>query len=144
MTGTIRTFSPEHQELVHRRIREIATHIAASAGAEAEVEIPMSTDYPVTVNDPELTEEVVPSLRKVAGDENVIVTDLITGAEDFSYFANEVPGFFFFLAGSPSTCPWKKPPPITPRTSSSTRAVSSSGSRACWPWPWTTCGPTHP
>ena len=105
MTGTIRTFSPEHQDLVHRRIREIATHIAASAGAEAEVEIPMSTDYPVTVNDPDLTEAMVPSLTKVAGDDNVVVTDLITGAEDFSYFANEVPGFFFFLGGKPLEVP---------------------------------------
>ena len=105
MTGTIRTFSPEHQDLVHRRIREIATHIAASAGAEAEVEIPMSTSYPVTVNDPELTEQMVPSLAKVAGEENVVVTDLITGAEDFSYFANEVPGFFFFLGGKPLDVP---------------------------------------
>ncbi len=105
MTGTIRTFSPEHQELVHRRIREIATHIAASAGAEAVVEIPMSTDYPVTVNDPDLTDQMVPSLYKVAGEENVVVTDLITGAEDFSYFANEVPGFFFFLGGKPLDVP---------------------------------------
>ena len=105
MTGTIRTFSPEHQELVHRRIREIATHIAASAGAEAVVEIPMSTDYPVTVNDPELTAEMVSSLQKVAGDDNVVVSDLITGAEDFSYFANEVPGFFFFLGGKPLDVP---------------------------------------
>ncbi|NNM31670.1 MAG: M20/M25/M40 family metallo-hydrolase [Gemmatimonadetes bacterium] len=65
----------------------------------------MSTSYPVTVNDPDLTEEMVPSLRKVAGDDNVIVTDLITGAEDFSYFANEVPGFFFFLGGKPLDVP---------------------------------------
>jgi len=105
MTGTIRTFSEEHQELVHRRIREIATHIAASAGAEAEVEIPMSTDYPVTYNDPELTEEAVAALNRVAGEDNVIVTDLITGAEDFSYFANEVPGFYFFIGGKPLDVP---------------------------------------
>lgn len=105
LTGTIRTFSPEHQELVHRRIREIATHIAASAGAEAEVDIPMSTDYPVTANDPDLTEEAVASLNKVAGEEAVLVSELITGAEDFSYFANEVPGFFFFLGGKPLDVP---------------------------------------
>ncbi len=106
MTGTIRTFSTEHQELVHRRIREIATHVAASAGARAEVEIPMSTHYPVTVNDPELTTSfAVPTLARVAGAENVVESELITGAEDFSYFANEVPGFFFFLGGKPAGVP---------------------------------------
>jgi amidohydrolase len=105
MTGTIRTFSAEHQELVHRRIREIATHIAASAGARAEVEIPMSTSYPVTINDPDLTSFAVPSLERVAGADNVVVSELITGAEDFSYFANEVPGFFFFLGGKPADVP---------------------------------------
>ena len=48
---------------------------------------------------------MVASLQKVAGDENVVVSDLITGAEDFSYFANEVPGFFFFLGGKPLDVP---------------------------------------
>ncbi|MBW3535459.1 MAG: amidohydrolase [Gemmatimonadetes bacterium] len=105
MTGTIRTFSEAHRELVHRRIREIATHIAASAGAEAEVQIPMSSDYPVTFNDPALTETAVTALARVAGAENVKVTDLITGAEDFSFFANEVPGFYFFVGGKPLDVP---------------------------------------
>jgi len=105
MTGTIRTFSAEHRDLVHRRIREIAGHIAASAGAEAEVQIPMSSNYPVTYNDPELTEKAVAALNRVAGEESVIVTDLITGAEDFSFFANEVPGFYFFIGGKPLDVP---------------------------------------
>ena len=105
MTGTIRTFSEEHRNLVHRRIREIATHIAASAGAEATVQIPMSSNYPVTYNDPDLTDKAVAALNRVAGEDKVIVTDLITGAEDFSFFANEVPGFYFFIGGKPLDVP---------------------------------------
>jgi len=44
---------------------------------------------------------MIPTLQKVAGKDKVIEIDAITGAEDFSYFQNEVPGFFFFLGGTP-------------------------------------------
>ncbi len=105
MVGTIRTFGEEQKETVHRRIREIAEHVAASAGASAEVTIPLTTDYPVTVNDDDLTERGVEVLKQVAGDDGVVESDLVTGAEDFSYFAREVPGFFFFLGGKPLDVP---------------------------------------
>lgn len=105
MLGTIRTFSAEQAETVHRRIREIATNIAESAGASVEIQIPHTTSYPVTYNDPDLTGEALETLRRVAGEDAVIETTLITGAEDFSYFANEVPGFFFFLGGKPLDVP---------------------------------------
>ncbi len=105
MVGTIRTFSEEHKELVHRRIREIAGHVAASAGAEAEVTIPLTTDYPVTANDPELTVRSVASLRRIAGEENVEEVGLVTGAEDFSYFSREIPGFYYRLGGKPRGVP---------------------------------------
>lgn len=105
MVGTIRTFSEAQKELVHRRIREIATHVAASAGATAEVTIPLTTDYPVTANDPDLTERAVAVLERVAGHGQVRESELITGAEDFSFFAREVPGFFFFLGGKPLNVP---------------------------------------
>ena len=101
LLGTIRTFDPEHTELVHRRIREIATNIGEAAGADVTVEIPATVSYPVTVNDPDLTATSIESLARVGGAERVIESPLITGAEDFSYFANEVPGFFFFLGGKP-------------------------------------------
>jgi len=101
MLGTIRTFDPEQTATVHRRIREIATHIAASAGAEAEVTIPVTVSYPVTHNDPELGASSVEALRGVAGDERVLETPLIGGAEDFSFFQEEVPGFYFFLGAKP-------------------------------------------
>ena len=101
LLGTIRTFDPEQTETVHRRIREIATNIAEAAGATAEVQIPYTTHYPVTYNDPDLTSTSIESLARVAGEDNVVESTLITGAEDFSYFAEEVPGFFVFLGGKP-------------------------------------------
>ena len=62
---------------------------------------PFTTTYPVTYNSPDLTREALESLRRVAGDDNVNEVPLITGAEDFSFFAKEVPGFYFFLGGKP-------------------------------------------
>lgn len=101
MIGTIRTLDDGMREIVHRRIREIAEHTAASNGATVEIEIPMSASYPVTYNDPDLTESMLPSLVRAAGQGNVVLVDAETGAEDFSFFANEVPGFYFFVGGMP-------------------------------------------
>lgn len=84
MIGTIRTFSPQDQQLVHRRINEIATNIAESAGAKADVKIDIM--YPVTYNDPKLTDQMVPSLEAVAGKNNIRLTPASTGAEDFSFY----------------------------------------------------------
>ncbi|NVJ85050.1 MAG: amidohydrolase [Algoriphagus sp.] len=97
MIGTIRTFGDEQQALVHERITEIATNIAESAGAKADVEI--GKLYPSTVNDPELTAQMLPSIQSAAGKENVIAMPPVTGAEDFSFFQREKPGFFIFLGG---------------------------------------------
>ena len=99
MIGTIRTYSDEQQALVHRRINEIAVNIAESAGAEAEVTIKKM--YPVTHNDPELTEKMRPTLERVAGEGNLWLHDPFTGAEDFSFFQIEKPGLFVFLGGMP-------------------------------------------
>jgi amidohydrolase len=105
LVGTIRTFSEEQRDYVHDRIRTIAENVAASAGAEVEIELPFTTHYPVTYNDPALTERSVGSLERIAGAENVSVVPLETGAEDFSYFAEQVPGFYYFLGGRPSDTP---------------------------------------
>ncbi len=99
MIGTIRTLDTSMQRIIHEKIKTTATSIAESAGAIAEVDIQVG--YPVTYNDPILTAEVLPIMEKVIGEENIIVTRPITGAEDFSFFAREVPGFFFFLGGKP-------------------------------------------
>lgn len=94
MIGTLRTFDADTRTQIHERVTRTAEQIAASAGATAEVEI--SLGYPVTANDPGLTRAMQPTLQRVAGD-RLIESPLITGAEDFSYYANEVPGMFFFL-----------------------------------------------
>ena len=99
MIGTIRTFGESQQELVHKRIKEVATKIAESAGATADVEIQKM--YPSTINDPALTERMIKTLNQVAGTENALGHDPITGAEDFSYYQREAPGLFIFLGGMP-------------------------------------------
>ena len=99
MTGTIRTFLPDVRRAIEDRVRRTAHRIAESAGATAEVEI--DRGYPVTVNDPALTAKMLPSLERVAGTDGVVVASQVTGAEDFSYFAQEVPGLYFFLGITP-------------------------------------------
>ncbi|MCW5619548.1 MAG: amidohydrolase [Burkholderiales bacterium] len=99
MVGTIRTFDEALRDDIHRRIALTAENIAEASGATAEVVI--EKPYAVTVNDPGLTERMLPTLKRVAGAENVILRDRLMGAEDFSFFAQRVPGLFFFLGGSP-------------------------------------------
>jgi amidohydrolase len=101
MRGTIRTLSREDEQLVHRRIREIVVKTAEAAGAEAVVDIPYASRYPVTYNDPALTERMLASLQRSAGKENVILRPPVTGAEDFSFYQEKVPGLFYFLGGMP-------------------------------------------
>ncbi len=113
MIGTIRTLDTEMQKIIHEKMRKTATLIAESAGAEADVDIQIG--YPVTYNNPELTRAMLPTLFRSAGEDNVIVSRPITGAEDFSYYAQEVPGLFFFLGGmKPGTDPLEAPGHHTP------------------------------
>jgi amidohydrolase len=96
LVGTIRTLDTAMQRQVHERIRAIATNIAESAGTTCEVNI--KRGYPVTYNNPQLTAKMLPSLYKAAGSEDKVrVIKAVTGAEDFSFFAQEVPGLFYFL-----------------------------------------------
>jgi len=97
LTGTIRTFDPEMRQEIHDRIRRIARSVAEGFGAVAEVEI--DPGVPVTYNDPQLTDAMVPTLQKVYGAEGVHLADRITGAEDFAFYQEEVPGLFFFIGG---------------------------------------------
>lgn len=99
MIGTIRTLDTKMQKNIHDEIRHVATTIAESMGATAEVDI--QKGYPVTYNNVDLTENMVPSLQEVAGAENVVLTNAITGAEDFSFFQKEIPGFYYFVGGMP-------------------------------------------
>ena len=99
MIGTIRTLDTSMQKIIHEKIKWTAEKIAESSGATAEVKIQIG--YPVTYNNPQLTSKMLPSLEKAAGEDNVRVIKASTGAEDFSFYAQKVPGLFFFLGGKP-------------------------------------------
>jgi len=101
MVGTIRTFDDSMRADIHRRIRRTAEQIAQSQGATAVVSIPPEAGYPLTYNDPALTERSLPTLRRIVGDSGLMITVPITGAEDFSQFQKKIPGFFFFLGVTP-------------------------------------------
>ena len=97
LTGTIRTFTKASQEEIHERMKSTAAGIAEASGAKAEVNIFNKTL--VTYNDPGLMEKMLPTFKKVAGESNVVEMNPVTGAEDFSYFAEKVPSIFFYLGG---------------------------------------------
>lgn len=93
--GTVRTYDPEVRDLVEARMAEVLDGVTASGGGS------YSLDYrrgmPATINDPELTDESLPSVTRVVGAESTEELDPTMGGEDFSFFANEVPGFFYRL-----------------------------------------------
>lgn len=99
MAGTIRTLDSAMQKDVHEKIRRTAVNIAESMGATAEVSI--DTKTLVTYNTPELVKKMLPSLQKAAGAENVLESEWVTGAEDFSYFGEKAPAFYFMVGGMP-------------------------------------------
>lgn len=99
MIGTIRTLDYAMQKKLNDEMKRRVPAIAEAFGAKAEIEI--ESGYPITYNHIKLVEEMLPSLERTAGKENVIFINAITGAEDFSYFQKEIPGFYFFLGGKP-------------------------------------------
>jgi amidohydrolase len=99
MLGTVRTLSNDDKTLVYNRIKQIAEKTAEAAGAEAIVELPYTGYSPVTFNNVALTNAILPSLQKSAGIDNVLLVPAITGAEDFSFFSEKIPGFYFLIGG---------------------------------------------
>ncbi len=99
LEGTIRTFDMGMRSQIFDKVKHTATTIASSGGATVRVQI--DSGYPVTANDPRLTERMVPSLRRAAGEDRLEVGPLVTGAEDFSYFQRRAPGLFVFLGVTP-------------------------------------------
>ncbi|MEH6566746.1 MAG: amidohydrolase [Halopseudomonas sp.] len=97
MSGTVRTFDDKVQAEVNERIKLTAEHVAAASGAKAQVNIVQN--YATTVNDPALTAQMLPTLQQAAW--KVVESPLVTGSEDFSFYAREVPGLFFFLGVTP-------------------------------------------
>ena len=101
MLGTIRSLSPDDEKMMVERVKQIITKTAEANGATAEIALPWTSHYPVTFNNVALTEKMLPSLRKTAGDSNVVLKPATTGAEDFSFYQLKAPGLFIFLGGMP-------------------------------------------
>ena len=101
MVGTIRTFDPDMREAILADLRNVASHVAAAHGAKVEAQVPDGEGNPATVNDPDLTARMLPSLQAAVGADNVYEPPLQMGAEDFAYYAREVPAMFFFVGATP-------------------------------------------
>ena len=97
MIGTIRTLDYDMKDHINKRMEEMVPALARAYGGDATIEIRDMTA--ITFNDPSLVEQMLPTMKRIAGESNVRTQKAITGAEDFSYFQKEVPGFFFFLGG---------------------------------------------
>jgi len=108
MEGTIRTFDAAMREQIHMRIERTARMIAESAGAS--IEFKLRYGYPATINNPELTVRMMPTLQRVGGEGGVVSVQPQTIAEDFSYYANETPGLYLFIGnGKPGLDPQTLP-----------------------------------
>jgi amidohydrolase len=99
LIGTIRTLDYDMQKKLNEMMLFRVKAIAESYGATADITI--EKGYPITYNDPDLTAKMLPSLERSAGKENIILRNASTGAEDFSFFQKEVPGFYYFVGGKP-------------------------------------------
>jgi amidohydrolase len=114
MMGTIRTFDEAMRDDVHDRVKTLAE--AIGRGARAHCAVCINKNYPVTVNDPELTAAMAPTLGRVAGPERLQVVPKVMGSEDFSFFQRVVPGLFFFVGVvPPGTSPDQAAPNHSPR-----------------------------
>jgi amidohydrolase len=95
LEGTVRTYGEASRATVERRMREILDGVTRAGGGRFDLEY--VNQAPATVNDPALSRRVRPALERAVGAERVVeVTPQMVG-EDFAYFANEVPGFYFRL-----------------------------------------------
>jgi amidohydrolase len=101
LVGTIRTLNKAAREHMYEAVPRKVKGIADSMRAEVEVTLPLDYNYPITYNDPELTEKMVPTLIRSAGRGNVIYSKPVTGAEDFSFFQEKIPGLYMWIGGKP-------------------------------------------
>ena len=99
MRGTIRTFEEDMRDDIHERVTTLAE--AISRGSRAGCTVCIEKNYPVTINDPALTEAMTPTLQRIAGPQGLLLIPKVTGSEDFSYFQRIIPGLFFFVGVTP-------------------------------------------
>ena len=95
MEGTVRTYDPDTRDTIERRMEEILNGITLAGGGSYELDYERGS--PATINDPDLTAQMAPTLERIVGANRVVIVEPVMGGEDFSFFANEVPGFFFRL-----------------------------------------------
>jgi len=105
MKGTLRALDPEMRLQLQERVKRTAEDIAHSAGATVKVSFGQHNAYPVTANDPKLTQRMLPTLQRVAGPGKLLEVPPILGGEDFSFFAQEIPGLYVFLGSRPPNEP---------------------------------------
>ena len=95
LEGTVRTYAPEVQDMVEKRMNEILKGITLAYGGSFELNYERGT--PATINNPELCKQMIPTLERVVGKDNLKMMDPVMGGEDFAIFANEVPGIYYRL-----------------------------------------------
>ena len=114
MRGTIRSFDEEMRDDIHERVTTLAEAIAR--GSRASCTVCIRKNYPVTVNDPKLTEAMLPTLRRSAGERHLMLVPKVMGSEDFSFFQQLLPGLFIFIGVTPpGTDPSTSAPNHSPR-----------------------------
>ncbi|TXE19713.1 amidohydrolase [Psychroserpens burtonensis] len=97
LIGTVRTLDPDMKALIEKRMTEMTRDIAKAYGGEATITFQNNTT--ITYNDFDLVDQMLPTMQRIAGDKNVRLRKATTGGEDFSYFQEVIPGFYFFLGG---------------------------------------------
>ncbi len=100
LTGTIRALSSTDRDYICSAVIKKARLVAEAMGCEVEIRLDPQEGYPVTYNDPELTRSSDTILRQCFG-QRILTVPSVTGAEDFAFYAQEIPAFFFFLGVRP-------------------------------------------
>jgi amidohydrolase len=110
LVGTIRTLNPQARELMYEAMQRKVKGISDSMRASAQLTLPLDYQYPITFNDPALTTKMLPTLVRTVGEGSVQLVKAVTGAEDFSFYQEQVPGLYLFVGGKPVDLPKEKAP----------------------------------
>jgi amidohydrolase len=95
LEGTVRTLNEDVRRAVQEMMRRTLAGVTSAYGASFEMRYKEISA--VVINPAELVEETLPSIQRTVGKTNVISLPPTMGAEDFSYYQREIPGFFYFL-----------------------------------------------
>ncbi|WP_240615538.1 amidohydrolase [Alteromonas facilis] len=101
LVGTIRTLNPAARDHIYEALPRKVHAISESMRATAEVTLPLDYNYPITFNDHSLMAQMLPTIQRTAGESNALYSKAVTGAEDFSFFQEKVPGVYLWVGGKP-------------------------------------------